>query len=101
MSIDDDILIRYALGHLSPESEAAVALHLRTQPEDAARVSGYLDALAGLALLLEPEPLPETGEAELLERVRKAVLPPEPVFVPPVVVLPEPRGPQIRISPLR
>ena len=40
MSIDDDVLVSYALGHLSPEDEAAVAEHLRTHPEDAARVAG-------------------------------------------------------------
>lgn len=72
MSIDDDILIRYALGHLSPEGEAAVVMHLRTQPEDAERVARYLDTLAGLALTLAPEPLPEGGEAELLAKVRSA-----------------------------
>ncbi len=86
MSIDDDILIGYALGHLSPEDEAAVARHLRANPEDAARVAGYLGTFADLTLTLEPEALPETGEAELLSRVRGTNPSPEPAAVPPVVL---------------
>ena len=92
MSIDDDILMGYALGHLTPEDEAAVAVHLRTHPRDAVRVAGYLETFAGLAFALEPEALPETGEADLLARVRGTAPVPEPVAVPPVVVLPERRG---------
>lgn len=92
MSIDDDILMGYALGHLTPENEAAVAVHLRTHLEDATRVAGYFEALADFALTLEPEPLPETGEAELLARVRGTTPTPKPAAVPPVVVLPERRG---------
>lgn len=88
MSIDNDILMGYALGHLTPEDEAAVATHLRTHPGDAARVAGYFETLADLALTLEPEALPETGEAELLARVRGIAPVPEPASVPPVVVLP-------------
>lgn len=98
MSIDNDILIGYALGHLSPEGEAAVARHLQAHPEDAARVAGYLDIFADLALTLEPEALPETGEADLLSRVRQVAptpaptLAPNPAAVPPVVVLPRRGG---------
>lgn len=97
MSIDNDVLIGYALGHLSPGDEAAVARHLRTHPEDAARVAGYLETFADLALTLEPEALPATGEADLLSRVRQVAPTPSPtskpgpVAVPPVVVLPERR----------
>ncbi len=98
MSIDDDILIGYALGHLSPEGEAAVTAHLQTHPADAARVAGYLETFAVLALTLEPEALPETGEADLLSRVRQVVPTsaptpePDPAAVPPVVVLPRRGG---------
>ena len=92
MSIDNDILMGYALGHLTSEDETAVVVHLRTHPEDAVRVAAYLETLADLALTLEPEALPEAGEADLLSRVRETAPVPEPVAVPPVVVLPERRG---------
>ena len=98
MSIEDDVLISYALGHLSPDDETAVVAHLRTHPEDAARVAGYLETFAALAFTLEPEVLPETGEADLLSRVRQVAptpaptLAPNPAAVPPVIVLPERRG---------
>ena len=92
MSIDDDILMGYALGHLTPEDEATVVVHLRTHPGDAVRVAAYLEALADLALTLEPEALPETGEDELLARVRGLNPSAEPASVPPVVVLPRRGG---------
>ena len=98
MSIDNDVLMGYALGHLSPGDEAAVAAHLQTHPEDAARVAGYLETFADFALTLEPEALPETGEADLLSRVRQvaptpAPTPePDPAAVPPVLVLPRRGG---------
>ncbi len=98
MSIDNDTLIGYALGHLSPEGEAAVAAHLQAHPEDAARVAGYLETFAALAFTLEPEALPETGEADLLSRVRQVAQAPDPTpepdpaAVPPVIVLPRRGG---------
>ena len=92
MSIDEDNLIGYALGHLSPADEAAVALHLRTHPQDAARVAAYLALFADFALTLAPEPLPTTGEAELLRRIRGGAetdfSEPTSATPPPVVVLP-------------
>ena len=40
MSIDDDILIGYALGHLSPEDEAAVAALVAAHTSG--RAAGFL-----------------------------------------------------------
>ena len=70
MTVDQDTLVSYALGTLTPQAEAEVAGYLSEHPEDAALVSGYLGGLADFALLLPPEPLPETGEADLIARVR-------------------------------
>lgn len=70
MSITEDTLMSYAFGHLSPEEEAVVGAHLGADPNDAATVSGYLDSLAALVMTLPPEPLADTGKAELLARVR-------------------------------
>ena len=70
MTVDQDTLVSYALGTLTPQAEAEVAGYLGAHPEDAALVSGYLESLADFALLLPPEPLPETGEADLMARVR-------------------------------
>ncbi len=75
MSVDQDMLISYALGHLTPRAEAEVVTHLEAHPEDAARVSAYIGSLADFALQLAPEPLPETGEADLLARIRGEAAP--------------------------
>lgn len=83
----DDILISYALGHLTPEEEAAVELHLQRTPQDAATVAAYLDMFADLVFALPPEPLPQNGEAVLLARVRGASQTPK---LPSVIVLPAP-----------
>lgn len=91
MSITEDILISYALGHLTPEEEAAVEAHLNAHPEDAATVAGYLDSLVALVMSLPPEPLADGGEAELLARVRaEGSAGAAEGTRPPVVVLPEP-----------
>lgn len=74
MSITEDILVSYALGHLSPEEEAVVERHLGAHPEDAATVSGYLDSLSGLVMTLPPDPSAARGKTELLARVRSAGL---------------------------
>lgn len=94
MSITEDMLTGYALGHLTPEEEATVEAHLKTHPEAAATVAGYLEGLAELVMALPPEPLTETGEAELLARVRAAATASSPApsdadDLPPVVTLPE------------
>ena len=70
MTVDQDTLVSYALGTLTPQAEAEVAGYLSEHPEDAALVSGYLEGLADFALLLPPEPLPKTGEADLIARIR-------------------------------
>jgi anti-sigma factor RsiW len=85
--VTDDMLISYALGHLTPEEEAAVELHLQRTPQDALRVAAYLDTLADLVFELPPEPLPQGGEEALLARVRGAS---QPRRIPPVIVLPAP-----------
>ncbi len=90
MNVDNDMLTLYALGHLTPEGEAAVELHLQRHPEDAALVAGYLEALAGLVFELPPEALPEDGEARLLARVRGSTQGYRP---PAVIVLPAPDAP--------
>lgn len=90
MSITEDMLTGYALGHLTPEEEALVEAHLKTHPEAAATVAGYLEGLAELVMALPPEPLAEGSEAELLARVRAAsAASPDADDVPPVVTLPE------------
>ena len=74
MNITEDILVSYAVGHLSPEEEAVVETYLNAHPGDAATVSGYLDSLTGLVLTLPTQPLATTGKTELLARVRSAEL---------------------------
>ncbi len=69
MNIDQDTLVSYALGQLTPQEEAGVATYLEAHPEDAAQVSSYLESLTDFALALEPLPLPKTGEADLLARI--------------------------------
>jgi anti-sigma-K factor RskA len=71
VTIDDDILIAYALGMLTPEEEREVARYLREHPEAAAKVRDHLDALAAVALCQEPEALPEDAEARLLARIHE------------------------------
>lgn len=87
MSVNEDILISYALGHLTSEEEAQVEAQLQAHPEDAATVAAYLESLSELVLALPPEPLPENGEAKLLARVRAAPAvsgaPEEPHAAPP------------------
>ena len=118
MSVDQDMLVSYAFGTLTPQAEAEVVSYLKTHPEAAARVSGYLESLADFALLLSPETLPETGEADLLARVRAAPnapvirdAPPEPgsraetpteapdSSPPPVIMVPaRPRSPSLWLA---
>lgn len=87
MNVTEDVLLSYAMGHLSPEEEAAVELHLQRHPADAATVAGYLETLTELVFDLPPEPLPEDGEAQLLARVRASAQTYRP---PAVIVLPAP-----------
>lgn len=87
MSVNEDTLTSYALGHLTPAAEAEVEAHLRAHPADAATVAAYLNALAELVMALPPEPLAAGGEDALLTRVRGSV--PAEADLPPVVTLPE------------
>lgn len=71
MKIDDDTLIAYALGMLTPEEEDEVARYLQGHPEAAAEVQAHFEALAAFALSHEPEELPADAEERLLARVRQ------------------------------
>ena len=82
MTVDQDMLVSYALGHLTPQDEAAVATYLETNPEDAVLVTDYLESLADFASQLTPETLPETGEADLLTRVRGEASEAAPITTP-------------------
>lgn len=70
MTIDDDLLLAYALGSLTSEEEQAVGAHLQRHPEDAAKVQADLESLTLLTLALPPEPLAAAAEDALLARVR-------------------------------
>ena len=68
--MNEDSLLAYALGTLTPEEAAEVEAHLETHPDAARAVRGYLTTLSDLVLSLEPEPLPASAEEALLARVR-------------------------------
>jgi anti-sigma-K factor RskA len=70
VTIDDDILVAYALGTLSPAEAREVERHLEAQPEAAATVLGYLDALSEMVMELPPAPLPEGAEEALLAGIQ-------------------------------
>lgn len=67
---DEDTLVAYALGILSPEETARVEAHLREHPEDAATVRDYLEGLSAMVLSEEPAELPDDAEDKLLARIR-------------------------------
>lgn len=71
MTIDEDILIAYATGALTPEEEREVTNYLQQNPEAAARVQDYFATLAAFALSQEPEAVPDNAEDELLARIRE------------------------------
>ncbi len=71
MTIDDDILVAYALGTLSSAEAREVERHLEAQPEAAATVLNYLDALSEMVMELPPVPLPEGAEEALLAGIRE------------------------------
>lgn len=71
MKIDDDTLVAYALGMLTPEEEDEVARYLQEHPEAAAEVQAHFQALAAFALSHEPEEVPADAEERLLARVRQ------------------------------
>ncbi len=78
MSVDQDTLVAYALGMLTAEEAEQVEAYLREHPEAAAEVRDYLEGLATMALMLEPEELPEGAEEALLARIRREAAPDAP-----------------------
>jgi len=66
VTVNDDTLVAYALGTLSPKAEREVADYLEAQPEAAETVVGYLAALSELVMTLEPVPQPESAVEALL-----------------------------------
>ena len=68
--MNEDSLLAYALGTLTPEEAAEVEVYLETHPDAARAVRGYLTVLSDLVLSLEPEPLPPGAEEALLARIR-------------------------------
>jgi len=70
VTIDDDTLVAYALGTLSPAEAREVERHLESRPEAAVTVLGYLDALSEMVMELPPAPLPEGAEEALLAGIR-------------------------------
>ncbi len=70
MTIDDDTLVAYALGTLSPTAMREVERHLEARPEEAVTVYGYLDALSEMVMALPPAPPPEGVEEALLAGIR-------------------------------
>lgn len=70
MKPDHDTLIAYALGSLSASEAQAVERELSADPQAQAELRALQDALAELVTDLPPEPLPESAERALLERVR-------------------------------
>ncbi len=69
-TIDDDTLVAYALGTLSPTVMREVERHLEARPEEAVTVYGYLDALSEMVMALPPAPPPEGVEEALLAGIR-------------------------------
>ena len=72
MTVDQDILVAYVLGGLSPSEEAAVAQHLRAHPDEAAWVRRSFETLAAYALSNAPEAVPDDAETKLLARIQRA-----------------------------
>ena len=72
MNVDQDTLVAYVLGLLSPKDEDEVTQHLRAHPDEAAWVKDSFEALATYALSNTPEALPEDAEAKLLARIQQA-----------------------------
>lgn len=71
MTINEDTLVAYALGMLSPAEAGEVEQHLEAHPEEAATVLDYLDALSEMVMELPPLPLPEGAEDALLASIRE------------------------------
>lgn len=72
MTVDQDVLVAYVLGGLTPHEEEEVAQHLKTHPDEAAWVRESFETLAAYALSNAPEALPDDAEAKLLTRIQRA-----------------------------
>ena len=78
MTIDDALLLDYALGTVSRDQAIEVESFLRAHPEAAVRVRRIQDELAWLVMTLPPESVDEIEEEELVERLRRTPNPPLP-----------------------
>ncbi len=70
MTINQDVLLDYVMGALTPEEEREVAFYLNEHPEEAREVRDLFEAMADVALNLEPEVLAADAEESLLTRIR-------------------------------
>lgn len=78
MTIDDAVLIDYALGTVSTAQAREVESFLRAHPEAAKRVRRMQDDLARLVMSLPPESVDGGAEEGLVGRLRRNPLPPLP-----------------------
>ena len=72
MTVDQDTLVAYVLGGLSPSEEEEVARHLGAHPDEAAWVRESFETLAAYALSNTPEAVPADAETKLLARIQGA-----------------------------
>ena len=72
MTVDQDTLVAYVLGGLSPSEEEEVAQHLGAHPDEAAWVRESFETLAAYALSNTPEAVPADAETKLLARIQRA-----------------------------
>jgi anti-sigma-K factor RskA len=82
MSVDQDMLIAYALGTLTPAEAREVERYLKTHSEAASEVRDYLEALSVMVLTQdlteEPADLPADAEGDLLARIHTSPAAPPP-----------------------
>lgn len=76
MTIDDSVLVDYALGSLAPEQVAEVERFLAADPVVSARVRRIQDLVADYVLQLPAEPLKEGEEDALVDLLRAGKDPP-------------------------
>lgn len=86
--LTSDLLLDYALGHLTPGEEAEVEAALERYPEVRQEADLYLGNLADMVMDLEPAPVPAGAADRLLARLNAEVLSPEQPG------LPQPRTPE-------
>ncbi len=82
MTIDQDILLEYVMGGLTPEAEREVASYLNQNPNEAAWTRDLFEVLAEVALAQPPAEVPEDAEALLLERIRSTGSAPNVIRLP-------------------